>query len=94
MKLIICLAMALIVSETCHAIVNDNDILPDTVLCSIESNGVFGDKTDSIQTDISPFSMIRKDENNMNETNYTERKMPVHNLKTDMSWASLPWVVA
>ena len=94
MKLIICLAMALIVSETCHAIVNDNDILPDTVLCSIESNGVFGDKTDSIQTDISPFSMIRKNENNINETNDTERKMPVHNLKTDMSWASLPWIVA
>lgn len=94
MKVITCLAMALMVSEACHATVNDEEILSDSVLYTVESNNVVAGKTDSIQTDVSTLSIIKRDENSINEVNDAERRLPAHNLKTDMSWASLSWFAA
>ena len=86
--------MALMVSGVCHATVNDEEILSDSVLYTVESNNVVAGQTDSIQTDVSTLSIIRRDENSINEVNDAERRLPAHNLKTDMSWASLSWFAA
>lgn len=94
MKLMMGLAATLMMPATTHAAVIGGDILSKADSCTAASANNIDTRPDSALTAPSSSYITRKDESKTKEANDTARYQPAHSLKTDLSWAGLPWIAA